>query len=166
MLTYSLSRSLSTNPLPTSCCNEICARPRLQVQATDEKCFLRDHPGGLSRRERKSESTHLLCYNRWNHATYENIPSIPIYDLSHWHVLACEAHPKSRAKCIGTNSVYCSIEAGDSMLVRGIEVNRKNSLCKFGANTYEKLTSTSPDVLQGLQIVDFHAWRMEARTLG
>jgi hypothetical protein len=34
-------------------------------------------------------------------------------------------------------------------LVRDIEMTRKNSLSKFGAKTYEKLTSRSPDVLQG-----------------
>jgi len=67
-----------------------------QVDATDEKFFLRNHPGGLSRKERKSESAHPLCYNRWNRTTYENVLSVAINDLSHWDVLACEAH-QSRA---------------------------------------------------------------------
>ena len=37
---------------------------------------------------------------------YENIfkLSIPIYGLSRWYLLACEAHPNSSAKCIETDS--------------------------------------------------------------
>ena len=53
------------------------------------------------KKKRKSESTHLLCYNVLNHTTYENVMSIAINDLSHWDVLACE---ESSAKRIGTNS--------------------------------------------------------------
>ena len=49
-----------------------------------------------------------------NHTTYENVPPISIYGLSHWHVLSCEAHPELNIKCVGTNLVYWSIEAGDS----------------------------------------------------
>ncbi len=97
-----------------------------------------------------------------NGATYEHVLSIPIYDLSHWHVLAGEAHPKSRAKYVGTNSVYChgSPEAGDSMACMGImghqlKVLRKNSLSKFGANTYD--VSRCPP--GSANWVDFHAWR-------
>jgi hypothetical protein len=135
-----------------------------QVHATDEKCFLRDHRGGLSKKERKSESTHYSA-NRWNHTTYENVLSmIPIYDLSHWHVLACEAHPKSSAKCVGANSVYCSTEAGDSMARTGHRGDSEEfalqGWCEHLQETYERFSRCPPRSANG---VDFHAW---ACTLG
>lgn len=53
----------------------------------------------------------LLCHDKWSGATYQNVLSIPIYDLSHW--LPCEAHPKSSAKCVGTN--LCTVVLGLSI---------------------------------------------------
>ena len=144
-----LSRRLSTNPLPTTPRVATMTFVYAQVHASGghrRRMFLARSPRWPIEERTNIRINTLLCYNRWHHTTYENVLSMPIYDLSHWYVLTCEAHPESSARYIGTDSVHCSTETGDSMTCTGhrlIEAIRKNSLSKFGATTCEKLTSTS-----------------------
>jgi hypothetical protein len=145
MLTYSLSRSLSTNPLPTSWAEapRVLQRDLCTPQTKNDVSY-----AIIQVANRKSESTHLHCYNRWNHETYENALSIPIYDLSHWHVLACEAHPESSAKCVGTNSVYCGAEAGGSMARTGHRDDSEEFAlqvwCEHLRETYKQFSGCPP----------------------
>jgi hypothetical protein len=145
MLTYSLSRSLSTNPLPTSCCNEICARPSARHRRKNISCAI------IQVAYRGKNEIRINISSLLQKMESRNIRECPVYpNLRPLALLACSAHPKSSAKCVGTNSVYLALRLAIRWLVRDIEMIRKISLSKFGANTYQKLTSTSPDVLQGL----------------
>ena len=114
MLNYSLSRSLSTNPLPTSWCTEICARPSARHRR--KKCFLRDHLGGLSRKRRKSESPRLLCYNRSNHETYENVVSVCCLSQSTaFRTGTCSPAKPTRSQALNASGItlcLCTVALG------------------------------------------------------
>jgi len=133
-----------------------------QVHATGEKCSLRDYSCGLSRKEQKSESTHLLCsIDGIIQQTRMSCLSQFTTSRTGWRVLACEAHPESSAKCVETNSVYCSTEAGDSMARtpghRGdSEEFALQVWCEQLRETYEHFSICPPRSTNG---VAFHAWR-------
>lgn len=69
---------------------------------------------------------------------------------------ACSPAKPTRSRALNAlRLILCTVAqrlAIRWLVRRDIEVTRKNSLSKFGANSYEKLTSTSPYVLQGLQM--------------
>lgn len=149
MLAYSLSRSLSTFHKPSA--HELLQRDLCTRHVTDEKVSCAIIQVAY---QRKNENLNQHIYSATidgNHATYENVLSIPIYDLSHWHVLTCEAHPGSSAKCLGTNSVYCSAEAGDSMARTGHRGDSEEFAlqvwCEYLQETYKRFS-----LLRGLQM--------------